>query len=384
MPATIFFVLYSGFRLSVLCVCVILFPVNGRRINLRYPEFLKEGGRVGFIAPSFGCTTEPYRTLFENAVKYFKAGGYETVTGPNCFKSDGCGKSSTPENCAAEINDFFLNDRCDVIISCGGGETMCEDLDLTDLEAMKKAVPKWYMGYSDNTNLIFPLTTVCDTAAVYGPNASAFGTDPVHPSVADAFNVLTGKSLSVSNYDKWEKEEPGEDAPLTAPYNCTEPFDLKVFDFSKNREIPEPGKDSVRFSGRLVGGCLDCLVLHCGTKFDNTVSFAEKYKEDGIIWFIESCDLNPMGIRRALWQLSNAGWFRYVKGFIIGRAYHYDDAFMGMDRINAVTGILSKYGVPVLLDADLGHLPPMMPIVSGALCDVESIGGSLRLNYRFE
>lgn len=348
---------------------------------MRYPEFLKKGGRVGFIAPSFGCTTEPYRTRFNAALSFFEAHGYTAVTGPNCFRDDGVGKSSTPENCADEINDFFLNDRCDIIISCGGGETMCEDLEHVDFDGIASGAPKWFMGYSDNTNLVFPLTTICDTAAVYGPNAAAFGTVPVHESIRDALSLLSGDKLSFTNYEKWEKEGYPDDAPLTASYNCTEPFSMKVF-------VPESGglseSSKVAFSGRLLGGCLDCLSALCGTRFDKTADFCEKYKEDGIIWFMEACDLNPMGIRRALWQLKNAGWFQYVRGFIFGRAYRYDDDFCGMNRINAAAGILSQYGVPVVMDVDLGHLPPMMPFISGAQADVVCVDGRFTISYRPE
>ena len=40
---------------------------------MRYPEFIKPGGRIGFIAPSFGCgSIEPYFTRFKYAVKYFE------------------------------------------------------------------------------------------------------------------------------------------------------------------------------------------------------------------------------------------------------------------------------------------------------------------------
>ena len=90
-----------------------------------------------------------------------------------------------------------------------------------------------------------------------------------------------------------------------------------------------------------------------------------------------------MGIRRALWQLENCGWFKYVKGFLIGRAYHYDDDFAGMNRKNAVTGILDKYNVPVLLDVDLGHLPPMMPIVSGAVAEINATENDLSIEMKF-
>ena len=34
---------------------------------MRFPEFLKEHGTIGFVAPSFGCATEPYYTAFAHA-----------------------------------------------------------------------------------------------------------------------------------------------------------------------------------------------------------------------------------------------------------------------------------------------------------------------------
>ena len=92
---------------------------------MRYPEFLGKSGRIGFIAPSFGCATPPYDMLYEKAKERFREWGYRLVEGPNCVASSGIGKSNTPRACGDEINDFFCNDRSDVIISYGGGETMC-------------------------------------------------------------------------------------------------------------------------------------------------------------------------------------------------------------------------------------------------------------------
>ena len=65
---------------------------------MRYPEFLKENGAVGFVAPSFGAATEPYHSAFNNALKKLKAMGFDTVLGPNCYASDGVGISSAPES----------------------------------------------------------------------------------------------------------------------------------------------------------------------------------------------------------------------------------------------------------------------------------------------
>ncbi len=343
---------------------------------MRYPEFLKPGGRIGFIAPSFGCTIEPYKSCFGAAVNRFRSGGFETVNGPNCFLDDGIGKSTDPKSCAEEINDFFINDRCDCIISCGGGETMCEDLPYVDFEGISKAKPKWFLGYSDNTNLTFTLPTLCDIAAVYGPCASSFGAKELHPALSDCLSLLKGEKLSMTNYDGWEREALKEEDNPFAPYNITEPFDMKI--------VSPSGKDGASFSGRLIGGCLDCLSILCGTGFDRAREFAAKYADDGIIWFIESCDLNPMGIRRALWQLDNAGWFENVKGFLIGRPLHTGEEMMGMDCYNAVTGVLEKYSAPILLDIDLGHLPPAMPLISGAMADVTAGRGSLEVSMRLE
>ena len=347
---------------------------------MRYPDFLKENGRIGFIAPSFGCATMPYIALFEKARERFSKMGYVLVEGPNCSLSDGIGKSNTPQACGEEINDFFINDRSDIIISCGGGETMCEDLPFVDFEGIAKAKPKWYLGYSDNTNLTYTLPVLCDTAAVYGPCVSDFGMEPLHKSVRDAFDIMTGRITEVGNYDKWELESfKSEDNPF-APYNTTETFNMRVFRGGK--ELTGADAD-VSINGRLIGGCMDCLVNLIGTPFDGSAAFADRYKDDGIIWFIEACDFNVMDCRRGLWQMTQAGWFKHVKGFLIGRPMNYYDRFIDYGMKQVFADMLAEYDVPVLTDVDLGHLPPMMPIVSGAMAAVKTSDGKLKLRYDY-
>lgn len=323
---------------------------------MRYPKFLPSEGTIGLIAPSFGCATEPYLSCFEKAKKYFEEKGYNIAEGPNCRVSLGVGKSNTPEACGAEINEFFINNNCDVIISCGGGETMCEDLPFVDFEGIKKAEPKWYLGYSDNTNLTFVLPTLCDTAAIYGPCVSEFGMSPLHPAVEDAFKVLTGEKLTQHNYDGWESEQTKSEEKPFEPYNINEPYKQVI-----SGNVEKAGY----FEGRMIGGCLDCLVTLVGTSFDRVSDFNERYKDEGIIWFVEACDLTAMGVKRALWQLEQAGWFKYAKGFLVGRPVHYDDEFLGFGMHDAVESILGKYDVPIIMDIDLGHMSPQMPFISG-------------------
>jgi muramoyltetrapeptide carboxypeptidase LdcA involved in peptidoglycan recycling len=339
---------------------------------MRYPAFLKGKGTLGFAAPSFGCGREPYHSAFQNAIKKFESMGFKTQLGPNCLIEKGIGISNEPALCAKELEEMYKSRENDVVLSCGGGELMCETIGKLDFASIAEAEPKWYMGYSDNTNFTFLSATLCDTAAVYGPCAPAFGMEPWDASLQDAFDLLCGKKDSVKSYGRWEKESLKDDEHPLVPYNLTEPLHIRYF----NTDKEEAG-----FEGRLIGGCMDCLVTLLGTRFDRVKEFNERYKEDGFIWFLESCDLNPMAIRRAVWQMKEAGWFSYVKGFLIGRPLHFDEEMMGADRHNAVTDLLEEYKVPVIMDLDIGHLPPMMPLVCGAKASVLSKGNSFTLTY---
>ena len=349
-----------------------------REKKMRYPDYLKKNGTIGFVAPAFGCNIEPYKSAFDNAQRKFKQLGYKLAEGLNCRLGEGIGISNTPEKCGQELNAFFESADVDCLLSCGGGELMCEVVPHIDFEAIKQHPAKWYMGYSDNTNMTFLLATLCDTASIYGPCAPAFGMEPWHPAIEDAFKVLTGETLTLQGYDQWEKESlKDEEHPLT-PYHVTEPVIRKCF--QGTRLLPE--NETVRVGGRLLGGCMDCLSNLVGTRYDKVSDFAEHYREDGILWFLEACDLNVFSIRRALWQFEQAGWFQHVKGFLIGRPLCFGQEMMGLDAYSAVTGILGKYNVPILMDVDLGHLPPMMPLITGSVAQVEASARKMQVKMQ--
>lgn len=337
---------------------------------MRYPNNLPENGRIGSVAPSFGCTTFPYDSLYENAIKYLKGQGFSIVEGPNCRVNIGEGKSNTPEKCAEELNDFMTSDKSDVVISCGGGELMCEDLPFVDFDRISKAEPKWYVGYSDNTNFTFLLNTLCDTASIYGPSVCDFGAIPRCAHTDDLMEIMMGKKDTVTNYEKWEIEQIRDESNPLMGFNLTEDYKQTI---SGNKEM------AGNFSGRLIGGCLDILVLIAGSKFDKVEEFIKKYEDDGIIWFMEACDMHVMDIRRALWKLENSGWFKNVKGFIFGRPRLINDSFGDFDRFKAVTGILDKYNVPIIMDTDIGHLPPMMPLIGGSYATVKALENSISI-----
>lgn len=224
---------------------------------------------------------------------------------------------------------------------------------------------------------------------------------PWHRAVQDAFGVLTGtleetagnsgteresaadgqkkmleRKITITDYDLWEKESLKSEENPTAPYHATEKSVLRVY--SEDGTVTT----QTRVSGRLLGGCMDCLVNLTGTSFDKVAEFQKKYRDDGILWFLESCDLNVMSIRRAMWHMKQAGWFENTKGFLIGRPLQFGQEMMGLDQYEAVMGIVREYHVPVIMDVSIGHLPPSMPVICGSLAEAVVHENKLTLEMR--
>lgn len=338
---------------------------------MKTPAYLQDQGTIGFVAPSFGCNTSPYKECFDSALEQFHNKGFGTILGPNCYIGEGVGISNKPELCAKEFMEMYENPEANVLISCGGGELMCEILEYIDFDRLMSLPPKWFAGYSDNTNLTYLLTTICDVKSLYSVCAQSYGMKEWYQNHYDTLEVLQGKKKNVSGYPLFEKESlKGPENPYVS-YHLTEDKRLRIFD-SQTTETSE-----ISMSGRLLGGCMDCLVNLLGTKYDKTTDYLERYKEDGFIWFLEACELNVFSIRRAMWQMEQAGWFRYVKGFVIGRPMLHGQILMGLDQYEAVLPVVRKLQVPVIFDADFGHIAPAMPIVCGSYAEIKAKNNDL-------
>ncbi len=361
---------------------------------MRFPEPIKKNATIGITAPSFGASTEPYITRFNYAVTEFKKLGYNICIGQTCTKNDGLGISTKPQIAAKELMDFYLDDSIDAIISCGGGELMCETMSFVDFDRLAKAKPKWFMGYSDNTNFIFPMATLCNTAGIYGPTITGFG-KPWEQAEKDALALITGTSSSVRGYDMFQNPEADDEAaekdPLS-PYVMTDKKILHSFiavnsaktdkntSEPQNTLYPAPKDFEINMEGILLGGCLDVLANLAGTRLDGMKNFS---KSKGIVWVLEDCDGNPMEIRRNIWHLDECGWFKNAKGFIIGRPLSaWNQSFLGVNQYNAVTDILAKYNVPVIMDADIGHISPSMPVIIGSHAKVHAKNNDIQIDFK--
>ena len=56
----------------------------------------------------------------------------------------------------------------------------------------------------------------------------------------------------------------------------------------------------------------------------------------------------------------------------------------GIDSYQAVCEMLYSYHVPVLMDLDIGHMPPAMPLICGSMAKVVSDGKTYRVEMELK
>ncbi len=249
---------------------------------------------------------------------------------------------------------------------------MCEILDYVDFDRIAQASPKWYMGYSDNTNLTFLLPTLCDTAAIYGPCAGTFGMEPWHASVQDALDLLRGKKLTMHSYDRWEKEGfKTEENPLV-PYQYHGAGDNKALwhTAAENESVSGELREEIRFQGRLLGGCTGLSgqsdrdeVRPCPGVFGK-VCRGWNHLVSGV--------LRPERVFHPPCHVADeaCGLVFPCEGLPDRPASVLRTGDDGPGSVPPVWEPLKEYRVPVIMDVDLGHLPPQMPLICGSMADV--------------
>lgn len=334
---------------------------------MRYPEFLKENNTIGVVAPSFGVTGFPYEDRFASSCEKWQKDGYKLKLCPSIYGLNKCA-SAPAETRAKEFMDMYLDEQVDFVFSVAGGELMCQLLPYVDFERIKESKPKFFAGYSDNTCLSFLLPVLTDTAAFYSYCFGEFGMRDRHVSQKEAIEVFSGKRNRQESYDYYDRSEERDPDPL-AGYRPTEKIEIKSLS----------GKDE-EFTGRIIGGCLDVLSVLCGTV--DISQFQEKYREDGFIWFMEACDINVLSISRAIWQLKNAGWFKYCRGFVFGRSVHSEE-IMDYTFEDAISQ-LKEFNVPVIYNCDIGHLPPSWTIIEGAMATISKHNDTCTIEYEMK
>nr|WP_221626915.1 S66 peptidase family protein [Cohnella lubricantis] len=318
---------------------------------------MRLGDKIAVTAPSSGTGPEQHDML-RQAKRSLESMGFQVAEGRTIWTNEKC-VSAPRETRARELEAFLADDEVKAIIPPWGGEFLMELLPLIDWERWKAQAPKWLLGYSDISTLLFVYTLLTGHATAHGPNYFDVGSESPDELTARCLDVLrmgrgaAARQTSSSRYRSSWHNPPDSDT----------------------RWEILGGGERARFSGRLIGGCLDTLSSLPGTRYAPVESFVRSYCEDsGVIWYLESCEMNAADIYRSLWQMEQSGWFRRMNGVLIGRPAGYSHAD-GFELTDALSAVFGPMGIPVVYNADIGHVPPQLTLVNGALAEVSCSGG---------
>ena len=275
---------------------------------MNYPDNLKIGDTIGICAPSCGIVKPEKILKLELAKKQLIELGYNVIE-TESVRTELRGRSATAKKRAEEFMELYKNPNVKLIIFATGGDFLCEMLEYIDLKELEQLKPKWIQGYSDITGLSFIFNTILDIPTMYSQSIKDYAMRPLFRSLKDTLKLESGENIIQNSFELYEKDFFEENGLLNYQYNLTE----KVY---WNNII---GGDRIEISGRSLGGCLDSLLFYFGTKYDNIKNYIEKHKEDGFIWFFDVYDKPTSDIFKSMWQMNNAGYFKYCNGIVFGR-----------------------------------------------------------------
>lgn len=337
---------------------------------MKYPKFLKYGDTIGVPAPSDGMSNEQKKNKARYALKKLKSLGYNLAVSKNIMKSKN-GRSADAKVRAKEFNDMLKNDDINFILCASGGDFLVEMLPYIDFELLKKNL-KFVAGFSDPTGVMYPITTKYDIATIYGLNFATLGTEVIHESETNFLEIIKGNLVPQKSFDLYENEKAEKITGLEG-YNLTE----KVYWHTLN------GK-SVHVKGRIIGGCFDLISELMGTKYDGTSKFVEKYKDDGIIWYFDNCELSMEETIRVLWRMNEMNYFKYAKAIIFGR-FGVSNTYYDYDTKTCLKdSVLNDLNIPIIYDADISHKRPNLTIINGAIADIEVKNGKGKISFELK
>ena len=323
---------------------------------MRYPEFLKKGDKIVLTALSAGV----YKKDTEKQNKYYKAvdnlkkEGFDVELQPHCLKQR-MYRSAGAKVRGKMFMEGYLDDCSKMVLNVTGGSYQVETLPYINYKKIKESTPKWVQGYSDTTHITFLLPTLCDVASVYGSGLSEFGYSSLSDVARNNLDLLMGVNMVQHSYEKYGKIKNEEDI-----------FALPQYE--KNVEWKTlNGEKEIEIKGRLIGGCQDVINGLVGTKYDKVGKFLYKYRKDGIVWFLETFSSDPEKLACSLSQLKNAGYFKYCKGIVFGRPCFYNTEWMNVSYEATVKKVLGSLNIPIIYDADVGHVTPMISLIAGSI-----------------
>lgn len=324
----------------------------------RFPAPLWTGDTVAVTAPSSGVP-DRLRARLDHNVWWLRERGYQVWVG-ECLGDDRV-VSAPKEQRAAELTAMLTDPTVKVVVPPWGGELGIDLLDQLDWDALSRLDPTWLVGFSDTCALMLPFTTRLNWATIHGANLMDTAYRPpaglLHwTDAASGPGPFVQRSPGRSRVGSWDDYAAD---PRVAEQTLPDPAAWEVV-----------GGGGVDVTGRLIGGCLEIVSLLAATPYVDVPGWASAQADrgEGTIVFLEVAEADPFTAARALHSLRLAGWFDNAEAVLVGRTPAPDAE--RMTQREAVLDALGGLDIPLVLEADLGHTQPQMPLVTGSLARV--------------
>ena len=330
---------------------------------MNYPKPLRSGSTIAVTAFSAGIEKQ-HRARFDLVKTHLESLGFRVVLG-NCLHGQVKHVSAPLEERVDELMQFLLDDSIDAIFPPWGGEFAMELLPHIDFAKLQSIRPKWVLGFSDVSTLAATFTSKLGWASAHCSNFMDLTPEALDPLTANTLTHIgtpTGETFSQQASTMFASEWPDiANEPVSS-------FNLDTESSWKWLVKPSSGNE---LRGRLIGGCWDTLHHLFNTEYLDLETLSENSPE-GIILYLENAEMSPTNIVRTVTSMRFKGVFKHISGLLLGRNSAPDPSHKeALTYYEAIEQTLVDCGVPVMYDLDIGHQPPNLTLINGALAKIE-------------
>lgn len=327
-----------------------------------FPDFPKRGDVIGICAPSSGVGHKT--ESFDRSLDCLRAQGFEIKETASVRSEDD--RSADAETRGREFDQLMADKNVKAVISASGGDYNIEMLPYIDSGLIRED-PKWISGASDPTNILYYVTTKLDIATMYGFNAGTFDWVPVHQFQKNALSILKGDLVTQESFPMYQGARTfSDDAELDTPvrWRLLLPENTRKEESGVLSHGGSMAESQRRFSvtGRLIGGCSDCILNLIGTPYDGTGDFLKRYEDEPVIWYLDDFAMDAPSLLRFIIQMEYCGYMKNAAAIVIGRVM-FPGLSEDQDYMDELAGGI---GVPVIFNADIGHVKPAFTLINGA------------------
>jgi muramoyltetrapeptide carboxypeptidase len=293
---------------------------------LKYPEFLQPSDVVRAIAPS-GVLRD--KEKFEQGINIWRQRGYQVIISPQC--DDTCGYlAGTDQQRSEALKEAWNDPHCKAIIAARGGYGCTRLLENWRWEDLDLSFPKWVIGFSDVTALLWSLFQQ-GIASIHGPVLTTISSEPDW-SIERLFAILEGRPIPPLQGKGWGG---GKATGILLPGNLTVATHL----------LQTPLQPSL----------------------------------EGVILALEEVGEVPYRIDRLLTQWRMLGLLQQVKAIALGR---FSNCEAPIDipswTVQEVLGDrLADLNIPIVTDLRFGHLGENACLVVGQRVELDGNLGAI-------